>query len=272
MPVTGSTTFPTAQQVMDRARAIVNDTVSGGAGRILTNQAPFSVQFLDGALEELQDRIRNNGVVTLVRDNVILRNVTPVIQPNVQTQTFISAQGYYDGTTVHATPFLPGDLITLLRVWEMQTGSNFGFTEMTQATEGLPSCLQGPYLNMWEWRDNKLCMIGSTETEDLRIRYIAQLQPIGPSTDENPWTSVSIAIPASIEALATLVAYRYARARGGMATPAMQTDAMAYVKLITNRYIRQAQRVPYSRMPYGGYNSSSGDGHGGGCWDWWGGF
>ena len=272
MPATQPIVYPTAEQVMTRARATVNDMVSGGAGRILTDEAPFSVEYLNGSLEELQDRLRNNGTIQLIRDNVILRNLTPVIQPNVDTQVFVSFNGYFDGTTMHENPFLPGDCVSVLRVWEKQTGSNFAWTPMTQATEGLYGTLQGPYFNCWEYRQDRIYLPGSTIEEDLRIRYLAQFTPIGPSTQENPWSSVSIAVAASIEALATLVAYRYTRGRGGTASPQLAADAKEFVKLITNRYIRQAQRVPYSRMPYGGYQSSSGDGHGGGCYDWWGGF
>ena len=111
-------------------------------------------------------------------------------------------------------------------------------------------------------------MLGSTITEDLRIRYLSQFVTFGPSTPENPWASIEIQVLASVEAIATLVAYRYARARGATAIPVLAADAERYIKLITNRYIRQQQRVPYTRQPYG--DSSTGDGHSGGSWGFWG--
>ena len=92
---------------MNRARAFVNDAFRGGAGRILTNQAPFTTEYLNSALEELQDKISNNGVITLIRDNVILTPITALatVDPSVQIQ--VAYNGFYNGSEWVTSPMLP---------------------------------------------------------------------------------------------------------------------------------------------------------------------
>jgi hypothetical protein len=80
------------------------------------------------------------------------------------------------------------------------------------------------------------------------------LQPISPATAENPWSNVTIRILASINALAKIVAYNYALARGAQAAETMQKDADKYTSLITNAYTRQNQRTRYRRKAFGQQN------------------
>lgn len=254
MAVAPLTPYPNAEQVMNRARAFVNDAFQGGAGRILTDRNPFTVQFLNSALEYLQDRIRNRGVITLEYDNVILSPILPAptpTQPGLQQR--VAYNGFFNGVSWLPTPVLPANCVSVLELWERQTGSGLPFQPMKQLRP-LPDRFPGPWLVNWEYRQDSIILLGSTVSEDLRIRYQAQLGTIAPATAENPLSNVSIAILCSINALATLVAYTYARALGAPAAQTMQTDAEALVRLITNRYTRQNQHVPRRRRGFGNKN------------------
>jgi hypothetical protein len=253
MSVTPVQPYPTAEQVMNRARAFVNDAFQGGSGRILKDTQSFSVEFLNSALEELQAAIRNRGVITLEYDNWIITPIPALPQPDPAVQVYVSYTGTFNGYKMLPTPTLPGNMLTLLEVWERQTGSGLPFQPMKQARP-LNSANQGPYLRNWEFRQDRLNLRGSTVVEDLRIRFTAQLGLIAPATTENPWSNVTIQILASVNALAKLVAYNYALARGAQAAATMQADAMKYTKLITNAYTRQNQRVKYRRRQFGQRN------------------
>ena len=253
MTVAPQVAYPTAEQVMNRARAFVNDAFQGGAGRILTDKAPFTVEYLNSALEELAAAIRNRGVITLEYDNWILTPITALPAQNPAIQIYVSFDGFFDGTQMNKVPMLPGNLLQVLEVWERQTGSGLPFQPMKQVRP-LSSANQGVYFGNWEFRQDRINLRGSTVTEDLRIRFTASLQPISPATTENPWSNVTIRILASINALAKLVAYNYALARGAAAAATMQADATRYTKLITNAYTRQNQRTHYRRKQFGQRN------------------
>ena len=233
---------------MNRARAYVNDAFRGGKGRILTDTAPFTIEYLNGALEELQDKLGNNGVITLTIDNVILGPIGPLPGPDPAVQIFIGYTGYFDGYAMHALPVLPSNIISVQKAWERVVGSGLPFKEMGEPQEGLPSILQGPWLNQWEYRQDRIYMTGSTQTEELRIRGEIRL---GTLTDDTDFASTQIGILALTNALATLVAYNYARARGAPAAQMMAADALKFQKYIVKRYTRRAQSINYQRQPYG---------------------
>lgn len=243
------TPYPTVEQVMNRARAIANDSYRNGQGRILTDNAPFTVEYVNGALEELQDRLRNNAVITLIQDNIILTPITALAAPDPAIQVAIMYTGFFNGTTMVSAPALPSNVVTPLVLWERQTGSGLPFVEMTQPREGLPSRFQGNWLGLWEWRQDAIWFNGSTVNEDIRMRAQISLPMVSPNSTTS-FADTQIGILASINALANLVLYQYAKARGAQALQTAQIDAEKYIKLILNRYTRQAQRVPYRRQPY----------------------
>ena len=236
---------------MNMARAFVNDSFSQGAGRILTDAAPFSVQYLNSALQVLQDRLANMGDLTVVQDNYLIENLPPVVSIDPSVQVSVSYTGYYNGTTIYPAPMvLPGNCVSIKKLWQRQSGTGLSFIEMPQAADGLLSYPQGQYFNNWEYRGDSIYLNGATVPMDLRIRYELRFAQIAAATPQNPWSSVQISVLASVNQLATIVAYLYARARGAAAAPAMKADAEEQIRLIENRYIRRAQAVPYHRKPY----------------------
>lgn len=243
---------------MNRARAIANDSYRQGKGRILTDDAAFTAEYLNGALEELQDRLRNNAVISLIQDNIILGPLTALPAPDPAIQVAITYNGFFNGTVMVPQPRLPSNLMAPLVISERQVGSGLPFVEMTQPREGLPSCFQGNFFGQWEWRQDGIWFNGSTIDEEIRMRAQISLPIISPNSTAS-FADTQIAILASINALAHLVIYQYARARGAAAAPTMAQDAEKHIKLILNRYTRQAQRVPYRRQPYSAQTVGNGN-------------
>jgi hypothetical protein len=253
--------YPTCGQVMNRARAYVNDSYRGGAGRILTNQASLSVECLNGAFEELSDKIGNNGGITLIKDNVILTPIPALPQPDPAVQIQITYNGFFNGVEMLSGPVLPSDCRAPLKLWERQFGSGLPFVPMTQPMEGLPSAFQGQWLRFWEYRQDAICLCGSTITEELRLRYETRFPVIAPDSPDDDWQNTEIDILSSVNALATIVAYNYARARGSPGAAIMQADAEKMMRYIVRRYTRRAQAIPYHRKPYETGGSSGGNGN-----------
>ena len=234
---------------MNRARAIANDSYRQGKGRILTDDAPFTVEYVNGALEELTDRLRNNAVITLIQDNIILGPITALAAPDPAIQVAIMYTGFFNGTAMATLPKLPSNILSILALWERQVGSGLPFVPMQQAQTSLPSCFQDNWLGLWEWRQDALWFTGSTIDEEIRMRAQISLPIVAPNATTS-FADTQIGILASINVLANLVLYQYAKARGAQALQTAQIDSEKYIKLILNRYTRQAQSRPYRRQAY----------------------
>lgn len=236
-------TYPIADEVMQLARALVNDMLRDTAGRILTNKAPFSVVYLNSAMREVQRTFANNGLTNYVKDNVILPSMAPAATTDPSVQVQISANGYFDGVTLHAQPALPVDLILPLAVWERVTGTSTSFTPVNPTQgDGLPSQVPGGNLDIYEWRQDSLNFVGAINPIDLRLKYEASIPPIGTSAD---LTKVAIPLRDAHEALAFLVIYYYGFARGSELRAEARSNADEAMDKVINRYVRKDQRIAY---------------------------
>lgn len=249
--------YITAEDVMNRARAFVNDAFRGGAGRILTDTAPFTTEYLNAALEELQDELGNSAAgIILLQDNILLSPIPPLPNPDPSVQVSIGYNGISSIASgvppIPAAPLprIPANIITVEKLWERQLGSGLPFQEMTTPMQNLGSILQGAWLYQWEYRQDAIWLTGSTQVEELRMRGMIRQIPIA-AADSSDLDGVQISILASTNALATLVAYNYARARGAAQAQLMQADAKHMTRLIKNRYSRRAQGIQYNRRSYG---------------------
>jgi hypothetical protein len=254
LPVVPSASYPTAEAVMNLARAWANDQQISTAGQILIDTAPFTAEYLNGAIQTAQAYLANNGVTSNLIDDFILTPITPVATQDPSVQTFISYDGYYDGAVMHATPALPPDTMVVLKCWQRQTGSGQWFQEFGQPQDGLQSYIPGPYFSRWEWRQDRLNFNGATNTLDVRIRTEATLPIIAPATTDNPFSNTVIRIRNGTRALAALVVNQYCMARGAAQQPAVEQMAMRYLDELVNRNVRRDQRIAYRRGSY-----SSGD-------------
>src|SRR6185312_14923735 len=168
--------YPTAEQVLRLVRVFCLDAGITIDGDLLSDTATYTIPILQAAYEYVQQELGNRGFETPTKETVLL-NLTPV-PAAVQgpgTQVFIDWTQYFDGENQNASPVLPQDCIVPVRLWERPNGSVLRFVPMGVANDGLDSLPQYTYLRQWEWRDDKLYMIGSTQAQDLRMRYKALL-------------------------------------------------------------------------------------------------
>lgn len=244
--------YPSVEEVMSLARSIVNDAFRGGAGRILTDQAPFTIPYINSALRTLQDKLANSGVSNFVKDNYLMLNVPPVPNPDPDIQVVIDWTGYRstDGSVSSDKIYLPGDMLVPLDLRERLAGSPMRFTRMVTPQSGICSRQQtGPLMN-WEWRNDGIWMNGATTNRDLNLRYEARLPLIASNAD---FSSTKINIRDSADAMAWRVAYLFASARGAQQAAQLNAEFEQAAARIVVRYTRRDQRLQFNRRPFGNY-------------------
>lgn len=245
------------------ARSLVNDTFPGatatpGEGQILTNSSsisPFTIPFINSAIRRLYRKLGNSGVCTVIQDNVLLIGLTPVNGsqgvgiPDPAVQVSVTFGGYFDGTNLNASLQLPANTLSVLKLWERTSGTSNPFTEMTQSQFGLPSRNQVTYFGDWEYRSDGIYMVGSVNTEDIRMRLNVALGAVaGDGTD---FANIFVPVQDSTDALAYNIAAVYTSARGGDEYASLMAECADITNDLANRQIRQRQAVPYQRESYG---------------------
>ena len=260
MPNVPQLGFPTVGEVMDLARSVVNDTfpgIAGTQGRILTNAAPFTIPYLNSAFRKLQRRLRNEGVTFPIRDGIVLNALAPVVEADPSKFVSVGFNGYNNGTTMFASPKLPGDCMQVSKVQQRVTGSNLQFTPMAQAQEGLASGYQNQWLGKWEWRGYQIWMNGSLQPQDLMIRYLSGQPPINIPAAE--FDTTNIYILDCQDALANMIAKMYGTARGANADQikTVMADYEEAIEEMASEYVRRQQTVNYQRASYQGGGSNA---------------
>lgn len=253
--------YPTYEQVMNLARAYVNDTMAGvtgasGEGQIFTDSAPMTLPFLRAVTAELYQEIGNTGGGVVIRDNYILSGL-PAMQvtgggngPDPTVQVSISYEAYFNGWVNDSNYYLPPDMVAPLMLWERTAETNDDFGLMTEAQNGLQGTQQTTYQGAWEWRGDAIWMPGSLQAEDIRMRYAAQLWLL--DIDDIPHLdSVRVPIADCENALALKMAANYGFARGSEQQATAEQKAQKAVRLLQNRYIRAQQAIDYRGEPYG---------------------
>jgi hypothetical protein len=215
--------------------------------------------FLNSAIRALYRELRNCGDPALIFDNYIIRNITPINgangpgNPDPAVQVYIGQNGYFDGTQLWPNLTLPSNILYLEKVWERQSGTNNSFVEMHQEESGLPSRPQQPTLAQWEWRNYNLNMVGSTNTEDVRLRYWGSLPTyFSPTLD---FSTTFVPIIDCTDAVAYKVAVMYARMLGSPGLPDLIVEAKEQMSQLKNAVTRRTQMTDYHRHPYGSYGN-----------------
>ena len=233
-------TYPVAEDVMNDARAIINDMLRSTGGSILIDTAPFAVPFLNRAVRRTQGYLANNGLLSNVVDNAILASIPVVGNQDPATQVFISALGYFNGVNTFSQPVLPPDLILPLALAQRQSNSGAQFTPMAPAKGPLMSRIAGAYFGEWEWRQDGIYMVGCTNVMDIRVRYEGRLPRIAANAD---LTQTTINIRDGEDALTSAVVQVYSFSRGA----AQRQEAAAMWREdcdeLINRYVRKDQRI-----------------------------
>src|SRR5580693_2078357 len=229
MPVLPTTAYSQAEDALTLARALVNDT----SGAVFTDT--LLMPLLNSAYRGLQRELAENGVSVLMeqQDLELDQNDTSGV-----TGTELSDV---------SSPQLPTDCLMPHTLWERATANTTDvFVPMEKFTSGggMLNLQPSTYLRLWEWREDKVNLIGATQSITVRIRYEKLLPLLTLGTDP-------VQIRSATDPLGFATAALAARSRGAraLAQDLLGTAQMATEQLI-ERYVRPEQLKGRRRMPY----------------------
>src|SRR5512146_1408429 len=108
-------------------------------GEVVGTQQIFSQTVVNAAWRRLQEYLVSQNFSRLI-NTVVISNVPAVTVTDPSTYCYLDWTGYFDGTTLNASPTLPADLMTPLRLKERATGATgtaSEFTPMEYVVNGL---------------------------------------------------------------------------------------------------------------------------------------
>lgn len=146
-------------------------------------------------------------------------------------------------------PCLPADLIKPLEIWECQTGGNQWYP-MTQNPDSLNVSNIGPRHRAWIFENDTLVLPPSSQTEDLKIKYIAMAPDIGE-------LGTIIYPRGCATALALLLLDQFSGGRGGPMAETFKARAEEAIGQLTNQTIRKMSYVTIVRRPFRGRGRSA---------------
>lgn len=229
--------------------------VSGGI--VFPDSAPEALPLLNASIAQFQRDLWNRSVPTMVRE-LVIPSIPPINSnlgpgaPNAAVWQSLGYTGFNDGLVQYANILLPADLLVPIKVWYRASGTNLTFCEMSEAADGLQSMYQAGTPGDWEWMGDQIGMNGSTQTIDLRIRYLGTVAYYASTTPVAAFPNTKIPFRDSVQALAYRVAYDFAAARvqSGGANDLL-ANYQACVDGIVQRQVRRMQHVIYERDAYG---------------------
>jgi len=229
MPVVPTTAYSQAEDALTLARALLNDS----AAAVFTDT--LLMPFLNSAYRGLQRELAENGVSVLAEQQDIALSVDPTtgVTPTELSDT--------------SSPQLPTDCLAPHMLWERATANTSDvFIPMEKFMSGgsMLNLQPSTYLRLWEWREDKINLIGATQSITVRIRYEKILPLLTLGTDP-------VQIRSATDPLGFATAALAARSRGAraLAQDLLGTAQMAVENLI-ERYVRPEQTKGRRRMPY----------------------
>lgn len=230
MPVLPTTAYSQAEDALTLARALVNDT----SGAVFTDT--LLMPLLNSAYRGLQRELAENGVSVLMEQQDI--------ELDLNTSTGATNTEISDVSS----PQLPTDCLMPHMLWERAT-ANTGdvFMPMEKFTSGgsMLNLQPSGYLRLWEWREDKINLIGATQSITVRVRYEKVLATLTLGTDP-------VQIRSATDALGYATAALAARSRGARALAVdLLGAAQTAIENLINRYVRPEQTTGRRRKPYG---------------------
>ncbi len=230
MPVVLTTAYSQAEDALTLARSLVNDA----SGAVFTDT--LLMPLLNSAYRGLQRELAENGVSVLVEQQDIELDADPTTG---LTNTEISDA---------SSPQLPTDCMMPHMLWERATANTTDvFVPMEKFMSGgsMLNLQPSSYLQLWEWREDKINLIGATQSITVRVRYEKLLPELTIGTDP-------IQIRGATDALGYAAAALAARSRGARALAAdLLGAAQTAIESLINRYVRPEQLKGRRRKPYG---------------------
>lgn len=245
MPSLTAIPYPTAEDVLIAARVMANDAQVSVSGDILSDAQPYIFPMLQLCYEQLQKRLVRGGMNTYNKYGYVV-GLTPVATSDPTVQVELNYLSYYDGVNLADEPTLPADLIVPLEIWERQSDTINRWSRMGQVSDSITTSSQTAAFGEWDWENDTLFLPGATQTNDVKMKYIAFAPPIsGPNSQ--------VFVLGCKVALAALIGEMASGSRGGM-------EAAAYYKAIADNeiqlllapYARKEQYASFVRKPFRG--------------------
>ncbi|MGH9734653.1 MAG: hypothetical protein ACRD8A_08705 [Candidatus Acidiferrales bacterium] len=229
MPVVPTTGYSQAEDALSLTRALLNDTTAA----VFTDA--LLMPLMNSAYRGLQRELAENGVSVLIEQQDL--------DLEADQTTGITSTEISDASS----PQLPSDCLMPHTLWERATANTTAvFAPMEKFTSGggMLNLQPSSYLRLWEWREDKINLIGATQAITVRIRYEKILPELTLGTDP-------VQIRAASDPLAFATAALAARSRGAraLAQDLLATAQMATENLI-ERYVRPEQTKGRRRRPY----------------------
>jgi hypothetical protein len=147
-----------------------------------------------------------------------------------------------------SSPQLPTDCLMPHVLWERATANTCDvFVPMEKFTSGgsMLNLQPSMYMRLWEWREDKINLIGATQSITVRVRYEKVLPTLTLGTDP-------VQIRSATDALGYATAALAARSRGSRALAVdLLGAAQTAIENLINRYVRPEQTTGRRRKPYG---------------------
>ncbi len=247
-----SAPYDTLQSVLNVAIVRLNDAMkqltsppAGQIGGEVTGaQQIYTLPVCNAAWRRLQEYLVSQNFSRLI-NTATIPAISPVGTGDPGTNCYIDWTGYFNGSTLDPSRFLPQDLTTPLRVKERVHGSSgigAEFTPMEYVTNGIFGITKQPRNYNWAWDNDRLIFPGSLSTMDLELRYASFLADF--TAFSNP-----VPIMRCLDAFAWYICSEFANARGDMDGAAFDAKAeAAALKLVTrelqNEQLRSEWVIP----------------------------
>lgn len=256
MPIVATSAYSTVEDILLLARAIVND-MEITAGDVLTDTAPFTLEFINLAYNRIQNYLAQYGVETYAAYGWLL-NIPANTTGDQESRVYISDSGTEIFTpsgmneSSYDTPFLPTDLVAPMRLRERPNGSNCNAYRMHRKNDGLPWNFQiTNRLVNWDWAEDTLILRGAYQNMDVELKYERYLPALTTVGDQVPIRGVD-------NAAAYQVAYRFSKARGGAVADNFGAEGQLELDFLVNRSMRERSRIKVRRQPFSGRRGNRG--------------
>ena len=266
MPEPPSNVAPyfTLDTVLSTARTRLNDAIQQLSGDILKDSQPFTQQMANSAWLRMQQFLANLGFARLT-DEEIITGLPIAASSDPASQCWIDWTGFYDGTQIWQRFALPRRCSFPLKIWDRVTGFNSGWGEpIRNLMDGLPATFKYPRNGIFEWRNDRIYMPGTTVPVDLRVRF-AQFFPFFETQGQTQWYQQPVPIVGCLDALADYICVEASDGRDDVDSQTFKTRAEGEAKLIFNRDVRLKNRSNVRRQPRSGHRHGGagyGEGYG----------
>ena len=138
------------------------------------------------------------------------------------------------------------------------SGYNAGWGEpIRNIMDGLPATFKYPRNGIFEWRNDRIYMPGTTIPVDLRVRF-AQFFPFFETQGETLWYQQPVPIVGCLDALADYICVEASDGRDDVDSQTFKSRAEGEAKLIFNRDVRLKNRSNVRRQPRSGMRNHNG--------------